>query len=194
MAFRNDTVLNETLNKIAKMSIVEYNEWINNIGFVSLQSIYHAIIIAEDNYDNRLEKNLESLHDYNGIRHSSLYMKYLREGLIREIYDKQVNSEYYELNTSLPWLSSILNKDGIFMVGKFVYQSSPDFLKIWENGDVNSLERFKQINQETGDIKFVIKNQSQSQKSTFDPNPATSGWAYKGDDRRIRINVYFETW
>jgi|GEM_PF-2451295 len=194
LVFKNDFVLNETLNKIAAMSIDEYNEWIGHYGFLSLQSIYHEIINEEDKLDNQFETTLVLSTAPQEVQHSYLYMKYLSMGLIREIIDKQDNSKYYELNISFPWLSSILNIDGIFMVGKSIYQCAPDLIKIWENGNVNSLELLKKVTQETNDIKFVIKEKTQSEKSTFSPNPVTSGWVYKEGIRRIRIDVYFETW
>ena len=66
-------------------------------------------------------------------------------------------------------------------------------VKEWINGDINNLDKLIKTEKLTEDIKIWILQES-GLKSTFNPNPITSGWTYKDSKIRIKLDVYFETW
>ena len=195
LIFKNSTILKQTLNVVLKMSFEEYNSWTRENNFISLQLIYHDIIKAEEIIDEPYESlsELERLNIDPPPEHSELYFKYLDEGLIKEVTDKEDGSIYYELNSSCPSLSPILNQQGIYVVGDTIIQCTSNSVKEWINGDVNNLDKLIKTEKLTEDIKIWILQES-GLKSTFNPNPITSGWTYKDSKIRIKLDVYFETW
>ena len=163
--------------------------------FVSIQSKYWNLINEEIEYDRKNEEAYMQGSDiFSTKEHSELYYKLLREEFIKESFDEEEGITTHDLNISSPFLASILNLEGVYMIADTIIQSTPTTLKYWINGDINNLSRLLNTDENSSDIQ--IFKLTSTKKSSFYPNPKQGPWANPTNDpkRKIKLYLYFETW
>jgi hypothetical protein len=194
LVFKNNIALKETLTAISEMTPQQYNCWLQENNFISLQSIFNNIVKAEESLDepyvNLSESELSKIAP--PPVHSSLYYTYLDKGLIKKIIYEADQTEGYELSTSFPALATILSPEGFYAVGDTIVYCGNEILKYWIHGDINKLNHLISAQYEKNKIE-VWTLEDKSLKGTLNPNPAQSGWVTSGI-RRLFINLSFESW
>lgn len=123
LVFSDSRKVSQTLNSLAKMSEEERKNWEKSHFFVSQQTIFHNIVDAEIQLDAPYE-NI-SAEELKNVKqpplHSDVYYKFLNKGIIRE-YTESDGTELYDYSTCAPYLSAILDENGIFVVGDTMFQ------------------------------------------------------------------------
>ena len=195
LRFKDYKTFNKTLDSISHLNPNEYLKWMNDLNFVSIQSKYWELINEEIEFDRRNEEihknngNLENLND-----HSDLYYDLLNDGFIKETSIVEEGDIHHDLNLSAPYLSSILNLQGLYMISDTIIHVTSNSIKYWIDGDINNLEKLLKAEENSSEI--LIFKKINSKKSTFNPNPKVGTTDYPdGDNRRkITLYLYFETW
>jgi hypothetical protein len=194
LIFTDHNDVSEILRINQSMQEKERRMWENNHNFYSQLSLFNDVVIAEEQfylpYENMSEEELSGITL--AQKHSDMYSDYLVKGIIKE-YVEEDGLTSYDYSTCAPYLVSILNENGIFMVADTMYQFTDNAIKVWEGAnvmDVNSM-----VNNKSNDIQihYVRKNLN-LQKGAIYPNPKYSSWAYSGSQRRIKIGLYFDVW
>jgi len=188
LVFSDSRKVSQTLNSLAKMSEEERKNWEKSHFFVSQQTIFHNIVNAELQLDVPYENmSVEELK--NAIppaKHSEIYYKYLNEGIIKE-FQFSDGTESYDYSTCAPYLASILNEDGLFVVNDTMYQFTSNAFKQWNKCNVN--DKTKLINTDESIDGIEINNKLKSSTVVY------GLFAYdSGRDRRIQIGINFNSW
>ncbi len=187
LVFSNQQELSKTLNSLAQMTEKERKLWEGKHSFTSQMSMFHNIINAELKLDEPYE-NMSDEELKNAIppaEHSAIYYKSLEKGIIKEYKDSD-GSSMYDYSTCAPYLASVLNDEGIFMVGDTMYQYTPSAFKQWINCDINNKMKLVNTGESTDEISVNIQLKSTT--------VAYGSWEYdSGHKRRIRIGINFNS-
>lgn len=110
-----------TVLALSQMDKEERFAWEDNLGFTSMDRIYHDII-------------QEEWVQPEGV-HSALYLEKLNSGLIK--IDERTG--IYILNIHNQGDAPVLNEQGLVAAGNTLYQVAPDATKIWENANLDNV-------------------------------------------------------
>lgn len=194
LVFRDHKSVSETLRNNEMMTEKERILWERNHNFYSQLSMFNEIVNAELllvlPYENMSEEELKQVVP--PPIHSDTYYSFLKKEIIKE-YAESDGSTSYEYSTSAPYLASILDENGIFMVADTMYQFIEGAIKIWEDADINDLSAMV-INKNEDIQVHIIQKGDELLKGAISPNPKYSDWAYSGSSRRIKIGLYFDIW
>jgi hypothetical protein len=201
LIFKDSLSLKKVMNNLAFMSRKEATKWEENFDFISQRTIFENIVDAELEIDEPYEKMTEEERKNATLppEHSQLYYEMLNYGIIKVIKDiEDPEYESYDFSVCLPFLTPILNKDGIFMTGNTIYQVTSKSIKQWDSGDFNNLEKLKSTTECDQNIKIIsinnINGTNNGLKSELSPNPLSTGWIKKGSKRRMKLEEYFKSW
>ena len=194
LIFSDHNDVSAMLSMNQSMPDKERRIWENKHNFYSQLSLFNDVVIAEEQFFLPYESMSEE--ELSGItltqKHSDIYSDYLVKGIIKE-YVEEDGLTSYDYSTCAPYLASILNENGIFMVADTMYQFTENAIKIWEGASIK--DSYSIINNESDNIQIhIIKKNTDLQKGAIYPNPIYSDWAYSGSQRRIRIGLYFDVW
>jgi len=195
LKFKNSSVFYETLDSLSKLDPNDYLNWMESFNFISIQSKYWDLINEEIEFDKKNEELFNKNKSVDGLNaHSDLYYELLQAGFIKESSLKDDGIIHHDLNLSAPYLSSILNLDGLYMISDTIIQVTANSIKYWINGDTNNLDKILTTEENSSDIH--IFKRIDSKKSTFNPNPKAEITDYPDGDntRKITLYLYFETW
>ena len=188
LVFRNSKILSQTLNSLENMSEEERRNWEKKNFFVSQLTIFNNIVDAEIQLDAPYENM--SAEELKNVKqpplHSEVYYKFLNKGIIRE-YTESDGTELYDYSTCAPYLSAILDENGIFVVGDTMFQYTASAIKKWIGCDINNNKKLINSNESIGQIEVKMLLKSSTIKY--------GNWAYdSGNDRRIRIGINFNSY
>ena len=197
LVFNDQTQLNETLNRLLQMTNNEINEWEKKHNFVSAQTIFENIVTADSEidayYESLTEEEQNALDKKTIIKHSDLFYKYLDDEMIVD-YEQSDKEDTYRLNLADESYAPICNSRGIFMVGDTLFQIASNKIKYWVNGDVNQTARLINAEEETDEIKFIVR-QARLKGSLIENQDYTRTTGYSGSKRKISFETFrFETW
>jgi hypothetical protein len=188
IVFASEEQLSKTLGMIAEMSEEERRFWEGKNNFVSQLSIFNDIVDAEllldAPYENMTVEELNNI--VSPPEHSKIYLKYLKKGLIHEIVES-TGDKIYDYSTCAPYLVSILNEEGIVVVGNTMYMYAANVMKKWVGCNINEKQKLLNMHETADDIEVtpVLKSTTVSYGS----------WKYDtGNDRRIRIGINFNSY
>lgn len=161
LIFLNQKSMEETLNTLEGMSEEERRFWEKENNFTSQMSMFHDIIIAElkldEPYENLSEEELKNVEL--PPLHSDAYYNSLQKGFIKKIHYSD-GTELYDYSTCAPFLTSILNEDGIFVIGDTMYQFTQYATKTWSDCDINNKNKLISTNSSIDNITLSINLKS----------------------------------
>ena len=197
LVFNDQTQLNETLNRLLQMTNNEINEWEKKHYFVSAQTIFENIVTADSEidayYESLTEEEQNALDKKIIKKHSDLFYKYLDDEVIVD-YEQSNKEDTYRLNLADESYAPICNSRGIFMVGDTLFQIASNKIKYWVNGNVNQTARLINAEEETDEIKFIVR-QANLKGSLIENQDYTRTTGYSGSKRKISFETFrFETW
>ena len=194
LIFKDDAAVKTILDELSLLTREERKHWEDQLDFESQLRIFGNIVDAELAIDEPYEAmtELERQNAPAPPEHSDLYYKYLDQGMIKVIGDSDdPDYESYDYTICFPYMASVVNADGIFIVGKTIYQLTSTSIKIWENGNIEDLQKLKTTEVSTDDI--TIESLNNGEKGAFNPNPKTSNWIYDVP-KRAKLEEYFSSW
>jgi hypothetical protein len=187
LIFSNQKSMEETLNTLEGMSEEERRFWEKEHNFTSQMSMFHDIIIAElkldEPYENLSEEELKNVEL--PPLHSDVYYNSLQKGFIKKIHYSD-GTELYDYSTCAPFLTSILNEDGIFVIGDTMYQFTQNATKTWSGCEINNKIKLISTNSSIDNITLSINLKSATVKY--------GSWEYDSErKRRIQIGINFNS-
>lgn len=126
-----------SLPVLNKMNGTDHLQWEQTLGFISMQTIFNNIIQAE--YDNE------------GSLRSDIYNAKIQSGFI--VTDDATG--LYKLNIFNPAYASVLDENGLVMIGSVLYQFTATTLKMWEGADINEVETLLKAAENTNAITII---------------------------------------
>jgi hypothetical protein len=196
--FQNNEEYNMFMTIASKLTSEERANYETGINFLSQQRIFEQIIeeelLIDEPYENLTEEEINNITVMPPL-HSELYYSYLNSGIIKE-NNKGTDNEYYELSIFNPAIASVLNVDGIYSVGKSIFQITEESEKEMTNGDFSKICMLKEANTTNEDEDITVYSLNNGDKSTSSWKPPTIwdeiGTGKKGD-KRIGLKPYFHS-
>ncbi|ASB48537.1 hypothetical protein [Alkalitalea saponilacus] len=198
LVFSDFESLDNTLELFLSMDVSQYQVWLDQNNMQTLLGAYNEICLANDQLD---ELVLSGIVQHNSERlNADVYYDYLKKGIIVEYLDDETNEIEFDLATPTPYWASVLNHDGVFVVGDSLFYVTENLMRIipWDNkGSLKSSLNLDNIKFDEGSV-WVLKSQNdENQLKSFDAtdNRLDSKYVYSsGRGRRTRIQVKFQSW
>ncbi len=128
LVFNTQSDFEQTISKVMNMTNEERRVWEEKLGFLSQQRIADQINAAEIAFTKELCKGIDeniSLEEFKKLglynKHSDLYYKYIKKGIIKGIIEKD-GAVSYDMTICEPIMAIITNDEGLVQVGKSMYQ------------------------------------------------------------------------
>jgi hypothetical protein len=185
------SLVNEWLNSKTHSEKLKFGE---NLNFTSQSQLIYQIIDEEEKSFEQFNQPFKDLplieikEKQKSWKHTNAYLSAFENGLL-EVFEDSDTSNIYSLSLCDPTIASVLNIDGLVLVGDTLFQYTNETIKVCFKGGLNSLDLLKSTKSSSPLEKIFVLYDKSSVKErgpndyNWDGN-LSKGWDYSGGGGR----------
>ncbi len=154
LEFANPAVYEEFMRNLPSKNASELNAWEENLGFRSMRNYFETAIAENAKYHEWLRKNMTAEIAKNLPKNLSPQSDFAKQHVNMFLSDEHGNPE---LNLYDPTLATVLNKEGIVKVGRYLFQYTMDYMKVMPADKKDKVQAFKKATQDDTQNGIVVK-------------------------------------
>lgn len=154
LEFKNPAVYEEFMKALPSQNTADLNDWEQKLGFRSMRNYFETAIAENAKYHDWLRKNMNAELAKQIRKNSTPQSDFAKQHANLFLTDEHGNPH---LNLYDPILSSVLNKEGIVKVGRYIFQYTMDYMKVMPADKKDKIQTFKKAIQDDPQNGIVVK-------------------------------------